>query len=40
MVFVSAADQALHGITQANSKAGEVFRDKFQEDCHVEPGSG
>ena len=38
VVFVSAADQALHGITKANSKAGEVFRDKFQEDCHVEPG--
>jgi hypothetical protein len=38
VVFVSAADAALHGITQANSRAGEVFREKFGEDCTVVPG--
>jgi hypothetical protein len=37
VTFVSAADQARHGITKANSKAGEVFGDKFQEECRVEP---
>lgn len=37
VIFVSAADQARHGITTANGKAGEVFGDKFQEECRVEP---
>ena len=40
VVFVSAADAALHGITQANSKAGEVFKDKFGESCRVESAGG
>lgn len=35
-VFVSAADAALHGITQANSKAGATFNRLFGETCHVE----
>jgi hypothetical protein len=38
VVFVSAADQASHGITRANEKAGEVFRLKFGEECDVRPG--
>jgi hypothetical protein len=36
VVFVSAADAALHGITQANSKAGAVFNSLFGENCRVE----
>jgi hypothetical protein len=36
VVFVTAADAADHGIRQANSRAGQVFHDKFGEDCHVE----
>ena len=37
VVFVTAADAALHGISQANSKAGRVFEEQFgEEDCHVE----
>ena len=35
VVFVSAADAALHGITRANEKAGAVFKAKFGEDCTV-----
>ena len=38
VTFVSAADAALHGITQANKKAGTVFSEKFGEDCDVVPG--
>lgn len=38
VVFVSAGDPALHGITRANSRAGEVFRQKFGESCTVVPG--
>ena len=30
-MFVSAADRALDGITQANSKAGAVFNRQFGE---------
>jgi hypothetical protein len=37
VTFVSAADQARHGITRANMKAGEVFGDKFGETCSVAP---
>jgi hypothetical protein len=41
VIFVSAADRALDGITQANSKAGAVFNRQFGEVCHVESvGSG
>jgi hypothetical protein len=36
VTFVSAADAALHGITQANAKAGVVFHSQFGESCHVE----
>jgi hypothetical protein len=36
VVFVSAADAALHGITQANRKAGAVFNRQFGEVCQVE----
>jgi hypothetical protein len=35
VTFVSAADSALHGITQANAKAGAVFSNKFGEQCDV-----
>ena len=35
VVFVSAADAALHGITRANEKAGAVFKTNFGEDCTV-----
>ncbi len=38
VIFVSAADAALHGITQANAKAGAVFKTKFGEECTVESG--
>jgi hypothetical protein len=38
VVFVSAADAALHGITQANRKAGSVFNRQFGEVCQVESG--
>jgi hypothetical protein len=38
VVFVSAADAALHGITRANQRAGETFSTKFGEECHVESG--
>jgi hypothetical protein len=38
VTFVSAADAALHGITQANSKAGVVFNQQFGEVCDVVPG--
>jgi hypothetical protein len=36
VIFVSAADRALDGITQANRKAGAVFNRQFGEVCHVE----
>jgi hypothetical protein len=35
VVFVSAADQARHGITTANSRAGAVFNELFGEVCSV-----
>ncbi len=35
VVFVSAADAALHGITRANEKAGAVFKTHFGEECTV-----
>jgi hypothetical protein len=40
VIFVSAADAALHGITRANSNAGAVFNRQFGEVCHVESVSG
>jgi hypothetical protein len=36
VTFVTAADAARHGITQANSTAGAVFHNQFGESCHVE----
>jgi hypothetical protein len=33
--FVTAAEAARHGITQADSLAGSVFAEKFGEDCSV-----
>jgi hypothetical protein len=36
VIFVSAPDAALHGITQANNKAGAVFHELFGENCRVE----
>jgi hypothetical protein len=36
VVFVTAADAALHGINTANAKAGQVFHDQFGEECRVE----
>jgi hypothetical protein len=38
VTFVSAADAALDGITQANGKAGAVFHRQFGETCEVESG--
>lgn len=38
VVFVSAADAALHGITRANEKAGAVFNRQFGEVCTVVSG--
>ena len=35
VVFVTAADAALHGIMTANAKAGQVFHDQFGEVCWV-----
>ena len=35
VVFVTAADAALYGITTANTKAGQVFHDQFGEVCRV-----
>jgi hypothetical protein len=35
VTFVTAADAALHGITTANAKAGQVFHDLFGEVCRV-----
>ena len=35
VVFVTAPDAALHGITQANSKAGQTFNKNFGEVCRV-----
>jgi hypothetical protein len=34
--FVTAAEAARHGITQANSRAGVVFLNQFGEVCTVE----
>jgi hypothetical protein len=39
VVFVTAADAALHGIMTANGKAGQVFHDQFGEVCRVVPPS-
>jgi hypothetical protein len=36
VVFVSAPEAARHGIDTANSKAGQVFFDKFGEVCTVQ----
>jgi hypothetical protein len=37
VVFVSAADAALHGLPKADSKAGVVFENQFGEvNCHIE----
>jgi hypothetical protein len=39
VTFVSAPEAALHGITQADSRAGVVFETQFgEENCHVESG--
>ena len=39
-VFVNAADAAKGGLTQANSKAGQVFEAQFgEENCHIESTS-
>ena len=38
VTFVSAGGPAAHGLTKANAKAGEVFREKFGETCTVDPG--
>jgi hypothetical protein len=38
VTFVSAADAALDGITQANGKAGTVFATHFGESCTVVSG--
>jgi hypothetical protein len=38
VTFVSAADAAFDGISQANSRAGAVFNRLFDEDCDVVPG--
>ena len=35
VTFVSAPGAALHGITQANAHAGQVFHDQFGEVCTV-----
>jgi hypothetical protein len=35
VVFVSAADSALHGINTANSHAGTTFSRNFGEECIV-----
>ena len=35
VTFVTAADAALHGINTANTKAGQVFYDRFGEECRV-----
>jgi hypothetical protein len=36
VVFVSAADAAYDGISKANTKAGVVFAQQFDESCTVE----
>ena len=33
--FVTAAEAARYGITQADSRAGTVFGEQFGEDCSV-----
>ncbi len=35
VVFVTAADAALHGIDTANARAGQVFHLQFGEVCRV-----
>jgi hypothetical protein len=35
VVFVTAGDASLHGITVANAKAGQVFHTQFGEVCRV-----
>ena len=40
VTFVSAGDRALHGITQANTRAGAVFARQFDEACEVNPPPG
>ena len=35
VTFVSVPDAALHGIDTANKKAGQVFKDQFNEVCKV-----
>jgi hypothetical protein len=36
-VFVRAADAARNGLTQANSRAGAVFEERFgEENCRIE----
>ena len=39
VTFVSAADAAFDGITQANTKAGATFNRLFDEVCTVKSGS-
>jgi hypothetical protein len=36
VIFVTAADASLHGISTANAKAGRTFHDRFGEVCRVE----
>jgi hypothetical protein len=38
VVFVSAADRALDGISRANERAGATFSRNFGEECDVETG--
>jgi hypothetical protein len=38
VTFVTAADAALHGISTANGRAGQVFHDQFGEVCRVVTG--
>jgi hypothetical protein len=38
VVFVSAANRAIDGISRANERAGATFSRKFGEECHVETG--
>jgi hypothetical protein len=35
VVFVSAGNAAFDGLSQANGKAGEVFSQRFGEECDV-----
>ena len=38
VVFVSAADRALNGMSRATDRAGATFARQFGEECHVETG--